>query len=122
MERCYLQEMDSVFATDSHALSNWKQGCKIKFIDGKGDGLLSIIETNLPFKQIYFKHIREIKDGIETTLDWGDAMENYFLNESNGVTELKIEMDIKEEFEKYFTATFPKALELIKQISETNKI
>ena len=114
--------MDSVFATDSHALSNWKQGCKIKFIDGKGDGLLSIIETNLPFKQIYFKHIREIKDGIETTLDWGDAMENYFLNESNGVTELKIEMDIKEEFEKYFTATFPKALELIKQISETNKI
>ncbi len=80
-----------------------------------------IIETNLPFEQVSFKHKGEIKNGIETSLDWEDSMENYFLNESNGVTELKMDMDIKEEFEKYFIDTFPKAVELIKQISENKK-
>lgn len=112
------RQWTSVFAPDSHAVSDWKQGSKIKFIDDKGDGMHSIIETNLPFEQMSFKHLGEIKNGIETSLDWEGSMENYFLNESNGVTELKMDMDIKKEFEKYFIDTFPKAVELIKQISE----
>jgi hypothetical protein len=82
--------------------------------------MYSIIETNLPFKQMSFKHLEQIKNGIKTTVDWADSIENYFLKESNGVTELKMEMDVKEEFEKYFIETFPKALELIKQISQNN--
>lgn len=110
----------SVFSPDSQAISDWKQGSKIKFVDNTGDGMYSIIETNLPFKQMSFKHLGEIKDGIEINVDWGGSMENYFLDESNGVTELKMNMDIKEEFEKYFVDTFPKALELVKQISENN--
>ncbi len=114
------RQWTSVFAPDSHAVSDWKQGSKIKFIDNKGDGMHSIIETNLPFEQMSFEHLGEIKNGIETSLDWEGSMENYFLNESNGVTELKMDMDIKEEFEKYFIDTFPKAMDLIKQISENN--
>ena len=112
------RQWTSVFAPDSYAVSDWKQGSKIKFIDNKGDGMHSIIETSLPFEQMTFKHLGEIKNGIETSLDWEGSLENYFLNESNGVTELKMDMDIKEEFEKYFIDTFPKAVELIKQISE----
>ncbi len=114
------RQWTSVFAPDSHAVSDWKQGSPIKFVDGQGDGMYSIIETNLPFEKMSFKHLGEIKNGKETTVDWEGAMETYFLNESNGITEVKMEMDIKEEFEKYFIATFPKALELIKQISENN--
>jgi hypothetical protein len=89
----------SVFSSDSHAVSDWKEGSQIKFIDSKGDGIYSIIETNLPFEQMSFKHLGEIKEGIETTVDWAGSMENYFLKESNAVTELKINMEIKEEFE-----------------------
>ena len=114
------RQWTSVFAADSHAVSDWKQGSKIKFLDGKGDGMFSIIEINIPNQQMSFKHLGEIKNGIETSVDWAGAMENYFLNESNGITELKMDMDMNEEFEKYFSDIFPKAIALIKQISETN--
>lgn len=114
------RQWTSVFAPDSHAVSDWKQGSTIKFIDNKGDGMYSIIQTNLAFVQMSFKHLGEIKDAIEINVDWEDSIENYFLNESNGVTELKMNMDIKEEYEEYFINMFPKALELIKQISEKN--
>lgn len=104
------RQWTSVFAPDSHAVNDWKQGSKIKFIDNKGDGMHSIIETSLPFEQMSFRHLGEIKNRIETTLDWAGSMEFFFLKELNGVTELKMEMDIKEEFEKYFIDTFPKAM------------
>ena len=108
----------SVFAADSHAVSDWKEGSPIKFIDGKGDGMFSIIEKKIINQQMSFKHLGELKNGIETAVEWAGAMENYFLNESGGVTELKMEMDMKEEFEKYFSEIFPKAIEIVKEISE----
>ncbi len=114
------RQWTSVFAAGSYAESDWKEGSKIKFIDGKGDGMFSIIEKKIPNQQMSFKHLGEIKNGVETTGEWSGAMENYFLDESNGVTELNMEMDMNEEFEKYFSETFPKAIELIKQLSETN--
>ncbi len=64
------------------------------------------------------KHLGELKNGAEEKKDWAGAMENYFLSEKNGVTELTMEMDSNEEFEKYFSETFSKAIELIKQIAE----
>ncbi len=114
------RQWTSVFAADSHAVSDWKEGSKIKFVDGKGDGMYSIIETKIPNQQMSFKHLGEIKNGVETTENWAGAMENYFLTETDGVTELNMEMDTNQEFEKYFSETFPKAIALIKKISENN--
>ncbi|MEO7044687.1 MAG: SRPBCC domain-containing protein [Ferruginibacter sp.] len=85
-----------VFASDSHAVSDWIEGSKIKFIDGKGNGMFSIIEKKIPNQQMTFKHLGELKNGVEDKKDWAGAMENYFLNETNGITELNIEMDINE--------------------------
>ena len=114
------RQWTSIFAADSHAVSDWKEGSNIQFIDGKGDGMFSIIEKKIPNEQMSFKHLGELKNGIQEKKDWAGAMENYFLSETNGVTELTMEMDINEEFEKYFSETFPKAIELIKQIAENN--
>jgi hypothetical protein len=60
----------------------------------------------------------EIKDGAETESAWAGALENYFLAETGNGTELTTEMDSSEEFQEYFEATFPKALELVKRLSE----
>ena len=108
----------SVFSPGSHAVSDWNEGSKIKFICDTGDGMHSIIQKKIPYQQMSFKHLGEIKDGIETVSAWSGAMEEYFLKEKNGITFLTIEMDISSEFEDYFSETFPKAMELIKQISE----
>lgn len=110
----------SVFTNGSHAVSDWNEGSEIRFLNGKGDGMFSIIETKIPNQQMSFKHLGEIKNGVETTVHWAGAMENYFLEESNGETELTMEMDMNEEFEKYFSEIFPKAIALVKQISESN--
>jgi len=112
------RQWTSVFAADSHAESDWQEGSEIKFVDGTGNGMFAIIEKIIPNQQMSFKHMGEIKNGIKAPVDWAGAMENYFLTESNGVTELNMEMDMNEEFEKYFSETFPKAIALIKQISE----
>jgi len=114
------RQWTSVFSADSHAVSDWNEGSSIKFIDGKGDSMFSIIETKIPPQQMSFKHLGEIKKGVETRGEWAGAMENYYLTELNGVTTLTTEIDVNEEFEKYFSETFPKAIKLIKQISESN--
>lgn len=108
----------SVFSPDSQAQSDWNEGSKILFTDGKGSGMHSIIEKKIPEVQMTFKHIGEIKDGVETVSPWEGALESYFLREENGVTVLRTEMDLTEEFKSYFENTFPKALALVKELSE----
>ncbi len=72
-----------------------------------------------------FKHIGEVKDGVEDVSSekvksWAGAMENYTLKESDGTTELTVEMDITEDYKDFFMKTFPKGLEQVKVLSESN--
>ncbi|MCW3091768.1 MAG: hypothetical protein JWP81_2837 [Ferruginibacter sp.] len=110
----------AAFMEGSYAESDWQEGSKILFLSPKGDGMFGIIQIKIPNEQMTFKHLGEIKNGIEEPKDWGDATESYYLNEMNGMTELsvKITMEANPEFEQYFNNTFPKALEIVKQISE----
>jgi len=108
----------SAFAEGSHAVSDWNEGSKILFLGNENSGMYSIIEKKILNQEMIFKHMGEVKDGIETTSDWAGSKESYLLSETNGVTELNVELDSTDEFQDYFNETFPKALELVKQISE----
>lgn len=118
----------SVFCEGSHAITdNWKEGSKVLFMDPKGNGMVSSIAVNRPNEFMSFKHLGEVKDGVEdTTSDkvkgWAGARENYTLNELNGKTELLVEMDVNDEFKDYFINMFPKALNKVKQLSETDPV
>jgi hypothetical protein len=54
----------------------------------------------------------------EEVKQWAGAHENYTLTENGGITELTVEVDVDKEFKDYFTQTMPKALELVKELSE----
>lgn len=115
----------SVFCEGSHAITDWKEGSKVLFLDGKGSGMVSTVAVNKPKEHMSFKHLGEVKNGIEDTESdkvkgWAGATENYNLKETDGVTELKVDVDIVEEFKDYFMKTFPKALEQIKVLSEAS--
>nr|MBA2421736.1 SRPBCC domain-containing protein [Chitinophagales bacterium] len=102
---------------------NWKEGSKVLFLDGKRNGMVSQVAANRPNEFMSFKHLGEVKDGVEDTTSekvkqWTGGMENYTLKETNGVTELQVEMDITEEYKDYFANTWPKALEQVKALSE----
>lgn len=113
----------SVFSEGSHAVSDWKEGSKIQFLDPKGSGMYSVIETIKPNEYMAFKHLGEVKDFKEQpdtkeTNAWKGAMETYLLKEENGTTTLYLKSDSNEEFENYFKETFPKALALVKELAE----
>lgn len=113
----------SVFADGSHAVTDWNEGSKALFLDGNGQGMVSRIAISTPFEYLSIEHIGFIKDGKEDTESeeakkWAGSHENYILKESNGITELKIEMDAVDEYKDYFINIWPKALEKVKELSE----
>ena len=116
----------SVFSEGSYAVTdNWKENSKVLFLDGQGSGMVSKVAVNKPNEYMSFKHLGEVKDGVEDTSSekvkgWSGAMENYTLKEEGGKTELKVEMDITEDFKDFFMQTLPKALDQVKTLSENH--
>jgi len=110
----------SVFAEGSYANTNWQEGSRVQFLNQDGDGIYGTIEKNIPNTQMSFKYIGEVKKQKESNenTDWAGASENYFLKEDNNKTELNVEMEATDEFKDYFSDKFPKALQVVKEISE----
>ncbi len=113
----------AVFSEGSKAETDWKKGSKILFTDGKGSGMVSEIADNIPNEYMSFRHLGMVLNGVEDTTSekikgWAGAMENYRLMESDGKTELEVELDMNDEYKDYFKDTFPKALKLVKELSE----
>jgi hypothetical protein len=111
----------SVFSENSSAEieTDWKQGTKVIFGDGSGNGMYSLIAENRKPEYMAFKHLGEIKDGVEQPeSSWAGSMETYSLDDRGGVTSLTVELDTVAEFEEFFSETFPKALEKVKGIAE----
>ncbi|MBI2019869.1 SRPBCC domain-containing protein [Candidatus Daviesbacteria bacterium] len=110
----------SVFAEGSYAVSDWKEGSKIQFIDpNENAGMSSVIEKLVPNQFMSFRHITEIKDGQEQPpKEWSGAHENYTLEENEGITKLTVDLDTIDEYKEMFEDKFPKALERVKALSE----
>ena len=113
----------SAFSEGSYAETDWKEGSKVLFLDGNGQGMVSRIAENRPNEYMSIEHLGEVKDGVEDTSSdrvkaWAGAHENYTLKKVNGKTELSIDMDITEEFKEMFSQMWPKALDNVKKLSE----
>lgn len=110
----------SAFSEGSYAISDWKEGSKIQFLDPKGSGMFSIITENKPNEYMAFKHLGEVKDFKEQGENnaWKGAMETYLLKEEKGSTTLYVKLDADGEFAEYFKGIFPKALAIVKDLSE----
>jgi hypothetical protein len=114
----------SAFMEGSYAeTDNWKEGSKVLFLDGKGSGMVSRVAANRPNEFMSFEHLGMMNDGkedvsSEKVKEWAGALENYTLKETNGKTELSVDMDVSDEYKDYFIETMPKALEQVKSLSE----
>jgi hypothetical protein len=120
------RDWTSPFSEGSRAETDWKKGSKVLFLDGKGSGMVSKIEENIPNQFMGIKHLGIVKDGVEDlesdeVKQWAGSYENYTLTDNNGQTHLRVDMggaDIPAEFEEYFKNTWPVALERLKKIAE----
>ena len=117
----------AAFNPGSHYQGSWEKGSKILFLgpdqQGNMGGMVSRIVENVPYKFVSIEHLGLVENGREVTSGkaiegWAGALENYTFQENNGKTLLAIDMDSNQEFNSYFSETWPKALDKLKAICE----
>ncbi len=120
----HYRQWTTPFCEGSYAVSDWKEGSTVHFLDPKGSGMYSkIVECQAP-KRMSFQHIGEMKDFQEQPLDqktqaWSGATESYDLSEKDGVTNVKVTLELgMDEHQSFFNESFPKALAVLKEIAE----
>lgn len=112
------------FSPDSNLVTDWQVGGKTYFTDSsKKNGMVSTIERIEEPKHLIFKHLGEMVNGVEDVDSekvkaWNGSLEAYYLEENNGKTTLKVEVDSNDEFKEMFDNGFKKGLEVIKNLSE----
>lgn len=125
-ELTYMQ-WTSAFCVGSYAKSDWKKGSSIHFLSPSGRGMYSKIIELEPNKAMVFNHLGEIVDykeqpNDEKSASWSGSKEAYYLTEIDGKTKLLVTVDMIEEYSDYFKDVFPKALNIVKELSEKNCI
>jgi uncharacterized protein YndB with AHSA1/START domain len=111
------------FAEGSHAVTDWNEGSKVLFLAPGGEGMVSKIAKKVPNKFMSFEHLGFVKDGVEDTTSeaaksFTGALENYTLTENNGSTDVRVDLDMTDEYKDYFIEVWPKALERLKALAE----
>ena len=117
------------FNPSSYYEGKWETGAKILFVgiskEGKKEGMVGMVKQAAPNKFISIEYLGLVSGGTEITSGpdiegWAGATENYTFKDVNGQTLLQVEMDTNENFKSYFEATWPKALNKLKAICESN--
>jgi len=113
----------AAFMEGSYYEGSWETGAKIRFLSPGGDGMIAEIAENRPFAFVSIRHLGITKDGVDDTESpaaraWTPAYENYTFTEKDGVTEVVVDVDVNERYEKMFGDLWPKALQRLKQICE----
>jgi len=127
-ERHYT-EWTSEFNPTSHFKGSWEKGSKILFLgdaaDGSLGGMVSRIKENIPYRYISIEHMGIVENGKEVLCGpdvdvWAGALENYTFTDQGGKTLLSVDVDTVEKYKQYFLNTWPKALQRLKTICESN--
>jgi uncharacterized protein YndB with AHSA1/START domain len=126
------RDWTSAFNPGSYYKGDWSEGSKILFLgpnpDGSGEGgMVSRIRENRRHEFISIEHLGMLKDGVEDTESpmakaWAPAYENYTFTESNGGTELTIEMDVPPSEQESFGALWADALSRLKTLAEARSL
>ena len=99
------------------------QGNRVHLLSPSGEGMYSDVEILKENELLIFKHIGMLKDKKELPLDaeterWTGCFESYRLKETDGATQLIVEVDTIENYVDWMNKSFPLALQELKKISE----
>lgn len=112
------RQWTTAFTEGSFYEGTMEEGSIVKFYDPHNNGMYSRVEKNNPNLEMTFLHLGEIYDGVEAPQEWGEATESYILEETESGTTLKVDIQTPKEFKVFFEENFPKALGIIKNLSE----
>jgi L-rhamnose mutarotase len=113
------------FSAGSYYEGDWQEGSTIKFLSSEMEGgMYSRIKESRLHEFVSIEHLGLINaDGeIDTTSEevkkWTPAFENYTFTEKDGGTEVTVDLDTADEYKEMFDDMWPKALQLLKELSE----
>ena len=123
LEQDTYRQWTEAFGPGCYYEGSWDKGSKIKFLSPPGEGMTAVIAENREFEFLSIRHLGFVKDGVEDTESpeakaWAPAYEDYTFTEKGGVTDVRVDLDSNEEFEKMFEDLWPKALSRLKEICE----
>ena len=113
----------SVFGEGSRFEGSWRQGERIRFLAGSGEGMVAEIAEHRPDEFISIRHVGFLANGVEDTESdavraWAPAYENYTFQAVPGGTRLVVDQDVTDEWESFMRQTWPKALARLKELCE----
>jgi uncharacterized protein YndB with AHSA1/START domain len=106
---------------------DWTEGRKIRFVgsgeNGRLDGMVGRVKELRRHEFVSIEHLGVVQDGKEDTTsdfarEFAPALENYTFIDRNGATEVQVAMEAAEEHKAMFEASWPSALQRLKQIAE----
>lgn len=115
------------FNPTSNYRGSWDKGSKIFFIgidkNDQEEGMVSRIKEHIPNKFVSIEHLGMLHKGEEITAGpmvepWRGALENYWFAETKTGTKVSVTTDTNEDHKDYFTETWPRALNKLKQLCE----
>lgn len=131
LEDSTFREWTAVFNPSPNGSSwyegEWKQGSPMRFVgtgdNGRVDGMVSRIKEVRPHDFVSIEHLGVVQDGkedltSEMAKQFAPALENYTFVDRNGATEVQVDMDTAEEHREMFEASWPKALQKLKELAE----
>jgi hypothetical protein len=119
------RDWTSEFAPGSHAITDWKKGSNIQFLDGNGQGMFSKVADRRDNEFMSIKHLGMIVNGVEQPnaagSDEWEGYENYTIRQNGNDSELTVDLqfgDVPQQHIDEFDKIFPKALNRLKRLAE----
>jgi len=119
------EDWTSAFCAGSTYKGSWDKGAQIRFLDPTGaGGMVSEIAEHRPAQYVSIRHLGFIRDGVEDTSSeavraWAPCYENYSFTDEAGGTRVRVALDLFGEYESYMKDTWPKALDRLKRLCES---
>ena len=112
------------FMPGSQMKSDWQIGGKTYFTDIAGDGMVSTIESLEEPNEVVFRHLGQIKNGVEDTQskeikDWSGCEEKYFLRAiDENTTEVRAIIHANGEHQESMNNGFNQGFSMLKNLAE----
>ncbi len=116
-----LRDWSGIVDPGTYMVGELKEGATVQFNSAEGYGVTSLVAELVPDEFILFKHQADTQDSGKHNRDeqWTGGQESYKLTENHGVTVLEMSLDVPPELEKIMSASYPKALGRVKELSES---
>lgn len=109
----------AAFIPGSFYEGEFTEGSTILFLSPGRHGLFAVVNKVIPFQAMHFMHFGLVLDGFSQPSTFPDnSIEQYDLLETKSGTLLTVRVNTDEEYIDYFSNTFPRALSILKEISE----